>query len=40
MKIRRLVTGHDSSGKAIVKTDEQITAVSRIAAAISGCEIW
>ena len=40
MKIRRIVTGHDSSGKAIVKTDEQITAVSRIAAGISGCEIW
>jgi uncharacterized cupin superfamily protein len=40
MKIRRIVTGHDASGKAVVKSDEQITAVPRIAAGISGCEIW
>ena len=40
MQIRRIVTGHDASGKAIVKTDEQVTAVPRIAAGISGCEIW
>jgi hypothetical protein len=32
--------GYDASGKAIVKTDEQVTAVPRIAAGISGCEIW
>jgi quercetin dioxygenase-like cupin family protein len=40
MQIRRIVTGHDASGKAVVKTDEQITAVPRIAGGISGCEIW
>jgi hypothetical protein len=40
MKIRRIVTGHHVSGKAIVKTDEQLTAVPRVAAGISGCEIW
>jgi hypothetical protein len=40
VQIRRIVTGHDASGKAIVKTDEQVTAVPRIAAGISGCEIW
>ena len=40
MKIRRIVTGHDASGKAVVKSDEQITAVPRIAAGILGCEIW
>ena len=40
MKVRRIVTGHNVSGKAIVKTDEQVTAVSRVAAGISGCEIW
>src|ERR1700746_38669 len=40
MKVRRIVTGHNASGKAIVKTDEQITAVPRVDAGISGCEIW
>src|SRR6202046_332986 len=40
MKVRRIVTGHNVSGKAIVKTDEQVIAVSRVAAGISGCEIW
>ena len=40
MKVRRIVTGHNASGKAIVKTDEQVTAVARVAAGISGCEIW
>src|ERR1700747_2710748 len=29
MKVRRIVTGHNASGKAIVKTDEQVTAVPR-----------
>ena len=41
MNVRRIVTGHDASGKALVKTDEQLTAVSRgVGANISGCEIW
>ena len=40
MKVRRIVTGHNAAGKAVVKTDEQITAVPRIGAGISGCEIW
>ena len=41
MKVRRIVTGHNSAGKAVVKTDEQITAVPRgVGANISGCEIW
>src|SRR6201987_356521 len=40
MKVRRIVNGHNASGKAIVKTDEQVTAVARVAAGISGCEIW
>ncbi len=31
MKVRRIVTGHNAAGKAVVKTDEQITAVPRIA---------
>ncbi|HZC81183.1 MAG TPA: cupin domain-containing protein [Nitrospiraceae bacterium] len=40
MKVRRIVTGHNASGKAIIKTDEQVTAVPRVDAGISGCEIW
>src|ERR1700748_403404 len=41
MNVRRIVTGHDASGTALVKTDEQLTAVSRgVGANISGCEIW
>jgi hypothetical protein len=39
MKVRRIVTGHNAAGKAVVKTDEQITAVPRMGAGISGCEI-
>src|SRR6516225_7908137 len=38
---RRIVTGHDASGKAVVKTDERLQAVSRLARPhIAGCEIW
>jgi hypothetical protein len=37
MKVRRIVTGHNAVGKAVVKTDEQITAVPWIDAGISGC---
>ncbi|HEY3620200.1 MAG TPA: cupin domain-containing protein [Candidatus Sulfotelmatobacter sp.] len=40
MKIRRIVTGHDAGGKAVVKTDERLTEVPRIGAGIAGCEIW
>src|SRR5258708_27873628 len=40
MKVRRIVSGHNASGKAIGKTDEQVTAVPRVDAGISGCEIW
>jgi hypothetical protein len=40
MKVRRIVTGHNTSGKAVVKTDEQLTAVPRVAAGMSGCEMW
>ena len=40
MKVRRIVTGHSAAGKAVVKTDEQIVAVPRVAAGISGAEIW
>jgi hypothetical protein len=40
MKVRRIVTGHDADGKAVVKTDEQIAAISGVGAGISGAEIW
>jgi uncharacterized cupin superfamily protein len=41
MQVRRVVTGHDGDGKAIVASDERLTAVSRgIGANISGCEMW
>ena len=41
LEVRRIVTGHNASGKAIVKTDERLSAVSRgVGANISGCEIW
>ena len=39
--VRRIVTGHDAKGNAVVATDERLTAVSRrIGANITGCEIW
>ena len=39
--VRRVVTGHDGNGKAVVASDEQITAVSRrIGKNITGCEMW
>ena len=41
LEVRRIVTGHDASGKAIVATDERLTAVPRLNRPhISGCEIW
>ena len=39
-KIRRVVTGYNAAGQAVIKTDEQIAAVPRIGAGISGVEIW
>lgn len=39
--VRRIVTGHDANGKAVVASEERLTAVSRrIGANITGCEIW
>jgi quercetin dioxygenase-like cupin family protein len=40
MKVRRIVTGHNAAGKAVIKSDEQIAAVPRIGAGITGAEIW
>jgi len=41
LEVRRIVTGHDMSGKAVVKTDETLRAVPRLNRPyIAGCEIW
>jgi uncharacterized cupin superfamily protein len=41
LQVRRVVTGHDENGKAIVVSHERLTAVARrIGANITGCEIW
>ena len=41
LEVRRIVTGHDADGKAIVASDERMTGVSAAARPyISRCEIW
>jgi quercetin dioxygenase-like cupin family protein len=41
LEVRRIVTGHDTIGKAVVKTDERLAAASRLGRThIAGCEIW
>ena len=41
LEVRRIVTGHDGSGKAIVSTDERLAGRSRPGrTGIAGCEIW
>src|ERR1700737_4974145 len=41
LEIRRVVTGHDANGKAIVASDERMNGVSAPARPyISRCEIW
>jgi hypothetical protein len=41
LEIRRVITGHDASGRAIVASDERMTGVSAPARPyISRCEIW
>ena len=41
VQVRRVVTGHDANGKAIVASDERMTGVSAPARAyISRCEMW
>jgi quercetin dioxygenase-like cupin family protein len=40
LEVRRIVTGHDSKGKAVVASDERLKAVARRGPYISGCEIW
>jgi hypothetical protein len=41
LEVRRIVTGHDANGKAVIKTDERMAAASRLGRPhIAGCEIW
>ena len=41
LEVRRVVTGHDPNGKAVVASDERMTGVSAPARPyISRCEIW
>ena len=41
LEIRRIVTGHDSGGKAIVASDERMTGASAAGrGGISRCELW
>ena len=41
MQVRRVVTGHDENGNAVVVSDGRLTAVSRgVGTGISGCEMW
>ncbi len=40
LKVRRVVTGHNASGIAVVKTDELVPGVTRGIAGIVGCELW
>src|SRR3970040_1297686 len=41
LEVRRIVTGHDANGKAIVASDERMSGVSAAARPyISRCEIW
>ena len=39
LEVRRIVTGHDANGKAVVTTDERLKAAAR-RPGISGCDIW
>jgi quercetin dioxygenase-like cupin family protein len=41
LEVRRIVTGHDAAGRAIVATDERMTGTTRSGrAGIARCEIW
>jgi len=40
LEVRRVVTGHNAQGRAIVASDERLQAVQRRGPYISGCEIW
>ena len=40
MEIRRVVTGHDENGKAIVSTDGNMTNVKTMPSGHKGCVMW
>ena len=40
LAVRRIVTGHNAQGKAIVSSDEVLEAKSRRGGSIMGCDLW
>jgi quercetin dioxygenase-like cupin family protein len=40
LEVRRIVTGHNAKGEAVIATDERLKAVERRGPHITGCEIW
>jgi quercetin dioxygenase-like cupin family protein len=40
LAVRRVITGHDKNGKAIIARDETLDAVQRRGPYLTGCEIW
>jgi quercetin dioxygenase-like cupin family protein len=40
LSVRRIVTGHNAEGKAIVASDEVLPATPRRGGSIMGCELW
>ena len=40
LEVRRVITGHDRHGKAVVTRDETLRAVQRRGPTLTGCEIW
>ncbi|MBV9065229.1 MAG: cupin domain-containing protein [Methylobacteriaceae bacterium] len=41
MQVRRVITGHDATGKSVISKDEIIQAIKRpVAHGVMGCEIW
>jgi len=40
LEVRRIVTGHDANGKAVVKTDERLPGVQRRGPHVTGIELW
>jgi hypothetical protein len=40
LEVRRIVTGHDAAGKAVVVSDERMVGAVRPGRGIARCEIW
>jgi quercetin dioxygenase-like cupin family protein len=40
LQVRRVVTGHDAEGRAVVAIDEAVTNVTSKRAGLEGCVVW